>query len=659
MRARTPILLLSLLVALGGALAVGFVGGRRLPHGLLDRIRGRVRGDATDGLQSPWRPMAPAPFQVFEAATTSMNGLVYVFGGFKDVQVHASAAVWVFDPATGAWQRKGDMPHAWTHANPAPLDGAIWFAGGFVGDSPGPATADVWRYDPGADRWTPGPPLPGKRGGGALAAVNGALHYFGGYMEDRETTSGDHWVLVPGGPDSLRWKPAAPLPMPRGHLAGIALGGMIYALGGCIGHDPYPRDVAFVHRYDPAQDRWVARAPMPLPRSHFEPGTFVRNGRIVIVGGRSRPRGEEAVNLVSEYDPAADRWTALPPLPETRHSPVAAAVPGGMIAGVGGTHTSNPDTPVFYRFSDSASWVPGDSLPAPLGEVSGGVIGDRLYLVGQGSQWTLALDLRSGRWEEATRHAVRPATGHHHGAEVWRGRLYLFGGLGRGQGTVQIYDPALDAWRLGPAMPFAAGSSATALIGNQVYVAGGIVDDTTTRMAARFDLEREVWSPIAPMPLARNHAAAGTDGARLFVFGGRGPGSGDANMPANGFAEAQIYDPATDRWTASDGRPGSPAPLPQARGGMGKAAYSNGEFWVFGGETLDGAGAGPEGTYARVDVYDPRTDRWRAAPRMPTPRHGIFPLAADGRIYLLGGGVHSGQSASTVAEILRSPRSPR
>ena len=656
MRARTPILLVSLLVVLGGALGVGFVAGRRLPHGLLDRLKG---GAPATGVGSPWKAMAPAPFQVFESATTTVNGLLYVFGGFKDVQAHASAEVWRFDPATGAWTRRGDMPHPWTHANAVYLNGQVWFVGGFLGDSPGPATADVWRYDPAADRWTPGPPLPAKRGGGGLAAVGGALHYFGGYLEDRETTSGDHWVLVPGGPDSLRWKPAAPLPMPRGHVAAIALDGMIYAIGGCFGHDPYPRDVAYVHRYDPALDRWTERAPLPLPRSHFEPGTFIRNGRIVIVGGRSRPRGEEAVNLVTEYDPVADRWTALPSLPETRHSPVAAAIPGGMIAGVGGTRTSDPNTRGFYRFSDSIPWVPVDPLPLPLGEVSGGIIGDRLYLVGQGAKWTLALDLRSGRWEEPARHAVRPAIGHHQGAEVWNGRLYLFGGLGYGQGVVQIYDPATESWRLGPAMPFPAGSSATALIGSQVYLAGGIVGDSTTRLAARFDLEREVWTPIAPMPRARNHAAAGTDGTRLFVFGGRGPGSGDSNVVANGFADVQIYDPATDRWTASGDGPGAPAPLPQARGGTGKAVYQDGEFWIFGGETRDGPGAGREGTYARVDVYDPRANRWRAAPPMPTPRHGIFPLAGDGRIYVLGGGGHSGQSASTAAEILLPPRSPR
>ena len=64
-----------------------------------------------------------------------------------------------------------------------------------------------------------------------------------------------------------------------------------------------------------------------------------------------------------------------------------------------------------------------------MGEVAGGVIDGSLYLVGQGSDRTLRHDLASGTWDASG--GVRPATGHHHAAEVWDRRLWLFGGLGR------------------------------------------------------------------------------------------------------------------------------------------------------------------------------------------------------------------------------------
>jgi N-acetylneuraminic acid mutarotase len=657
MRVRTILLSTALLAALGLALGVGFLAGRRLPKGLVERLRVRLGLASSADLRSPWATMPPAPFQVFESGVGTIADRMFVFGGFESAQLKAGSAVWVFDAGRNTWERRKDMPAAWTHSPPALLDGRFWFAGGFVGDNPGPTTPNVWRYDPDADAWTPGPPLPASRGGGALVELNGRLHYFGGYLPDRNTGSPDHWVLSPRTSDSATWVSAAGLPVPRGHMAGISVSGALYAIGGSVGHDPFPVDVALVHRYDPALDRWTEVASLPLPRSHFEPATFVRHGRVVIIGGRERPDGRETVADVTEYDPATNRWRALAPLPEPRLAPVGTWVGNRMIVGLGGRVTSNPDSPVFWDHRDDVIWEPGDSLPEALGEVAGGIIGDRLYLVGQGRKSTLALDLATGRWLPPGSRSNRPVLGNHHAAEVWNGRLFLFGGLGTGAGEVQVYDPAVDAWRLAPPMPFAAGSSASALIGSRMYVAGGIVGDTTTRLAARFDPEREVWTAIAPMPKARNHSAAATDGTRLFVFGGRGPGSGDANVVADGFADVQIYDPATDGWIASGDGPAAPAPLPQARGGMGKAVFVGGEFWVFGGETEHGPGAGPHGTYARVDIYDPRANTWRAGPPMPTPRHGIFPLLSGDRVYILGGGTAAGSSRSAVSEILQLPRS--
>lgn len=299
------------------------------------------------------------------------------------------------------------------------------------------------------------------------------------------------------------------------------------------------------------------------------------------------------------------------------------------------------------------SWSSAPPVPVALGEVAGGLIAGKVYLVGEGSTATFAYDTTTGTWTSSGL-ATRPFPGNHHAAEVIGGQLYLFGGLGDGsEGMVQIYDPATNQWTEGAPMPFAAGSSSSAVIGNQVYVAGGIVGpSTTTTQAARYDPATDTWEAISPMPQGRNHAAAESDGSKLFVFGGRGPGSGDGNVVANGFDTVQVYDPATDSW-ASSLNPGSTLePLPQARGGMGTAVFVNDEFWVMGGETTDGPGATADHVYDRVDVYDPTANTWRAGPAMPTARHGIFPVLVGTRIHLAGGGEESGHSSSTAHEVL-------
>lgn len=643
---------LSGLAALALAAGAGFAAGRLYPFESLRRVlESRPNYFA-------WRIGAPSPLARYESAVALVGGKMYVFGGFYTAKIDASSRVDVYDPAANTWSRRGDMPKPFTHANAVLVGGTVWFAGGFVGKSPGPATAEVWRYDPTLDRWASGPSLPEPRAGGALTLLDSALHYVSGYLPDRYNGSSDHWVLrLSDTGKSSPWTRAAPLPVPRGHISGAALQGRLYIIGGAIHHDPFPLDVALVHRYDPATDRWTEVASLPFPLSHTEPGTFVHDGRIIVVGGRSRPTRHDTMRSVLEYSPEDDRWRALPPLPAGRFAPFARVVGNELIVGTGASGASRPEAGPLWMGNWAGRWQLGDSMPVPLGEVAGGVIGNQLYLIGQGDQATLALDLGSGLWTHADRHPARISPADHAAAEVVNDKLYLLGGIGRLNGTVvQIFDPLTNSWSLGPSIPFPTGSPASAVIGGAIYLAGGISGDTTTRQAVRFDPISGVWTRIAPMPRARNHAAAGTDGRLLYIFGGRGPGSGNSNMVANGFNDVQIYDPATDSWTASGQGPSSPLPLPQGRGGMGKAVFHGGEFYVMGGETKDGAGATRKHVYTRVDIYDPRANHWRTGPALPTGRHGIFPLVVDGAIYVAGGGIKSGLSRTALLEILRLPR---
>ena len=300
------------------------------------------------------------------------------------------------------------------------------------------------------------------------------------------------------------------------------------------------------------------------------------------------------------------------------------------------------------------TWETGVSAPVALGEVAGGVINGVIYLLGEGSSQTFAYDVASNTWASGL--APRPHVGDHHAAEVVDGKLYLFGGFNGGSsGKVQIYDPSSDMWSLGAPMPFAAGSGSSALIGGKVYVAGGIVNfqpgvgGQTTTQAAVYDPASNTWSAIAPMPRGANHAASATDGSKFYVFGGR-DGAGGV---LDGFDAVQVYDPLTNSWSTSDAVGSALQPLPQARGGTGKAVFANGEFYVIGGETLTGAGATPDDVYDRVDVYNPATNAWRLAQPMPTARHGIFPLLHDNRIYVATGGTRAGNSQSTLLEILK------
>jgi hypothetical protein len=58
------------------------------------------------------------------------------------------------------------------------------------------------------------------------------------------------------------------------------------------------------------------------------------------------------------------------------------------------------------------------------------------------------------------------------------------------------------------------------------------------------------------------------------------------------------------------------------------------------------------GTIAEVELYDPRTRRWRQLPDMPTPRHGLGAVSRAGRVYVLEGGDRPGFAFTTTVEAL-------
>ncbi len=294
----------------------------------------------------------------------------------------------------------------------------------------------------------------------------------------------------------------------------------------------------------------------------------------------------------------------------------------------------------------SGMWTTGPALPISIGEVSSGAVNGVLYVVGGDTNATMAYDLKAGTWRSDL--AVRPFIGDHHSAEVINNKLYLFGGLNGAEGKVQIYNPATNRWSSGTPMPWAAGSIATAYIAGKVYAAGGIVGTTTVSTAAVYNPSSDTWSSSASMPAARNHTAAGTDGSKMYVFGGRTGG----NTVSIGFNDTQIYNPATKTWQWSGQSGSTLAPLPQPRGGMGKAAFYGNEFYVMGGETTAaGTGAVAGNVYNRVDVYNPTTNKWRLEANLPTARHGIAPFAADSKLWVAGGGVQAAHSNSTVFQV--------
>ena len=296
---------------------------------------GPTTGTAFPGRDVTWREAAKSPVALYEAQGLAAGDFLYVLGGFYNEQPQASLITLAFDPARGRWHNLAPLPEKVTHAGQTLFENKIYLAGGFVGDHPGRPTDHVWIYDVAANSWAVGPALPEKLGGGALVNLGGQLHFFGGTDRKGLTflrDSAEHWVLdVEAG--SRTWVEAAALPNPRNHIAGAALNGKVYAVGGQHLGDEDAGNQRQVDVYDPAEDSWTRVADLPQPLGHISAATFVYAGRLVVVMGTTQERVR--TTEVIAYDPASDSWEQLTNMTKARSSTVAGVIGGKIVLATG------------------------------------------------------------------------------------------------------------------------------------------------------------------------------------------------------------------------------------------------------------------------------------------------------------------------------------
>ncbi len=280
-----------------------------------------------------WQQAAFAPTARTEVAAAVLGGKIYVIGGFSPLRfgnllrLSVSDAVEVYDPGKNRWHLAAPLPKPLHHAAAVSVDGRLFVLGGFT-----PSLTTLWNpvatlleYLPAENRWLARQPMPTPRGALAAAALNGKIFAIGGY--DGQRSLGVVEVYYP---DTDSWQPAAALAVPRDHLAAAEADGQVYAIGGRVNLN-YRRNLGVVEVYDPSAGRWREVKPMPTPRSGI--AAAVLKGMIVVLGGES---GTGTFREAEAYWPKADLWVSLPSMPTARHGLAAAAVGGRLYALLGG-----------------------------------------------------------------------------------------------------------------------------------------------------------------------------------------------------------------------------------------------------------------------------------------------------------------------------------
>ena len=162
---------------------------------------------------------------------------------------------------------------------------------------------------------------------------------------------------------------------------------------------------------------------------------------------------------------------------------------------------------------------------------------------------------------------------------------------------------------------------AAARVGRFVYVVGGFEREGggATASVERYDIARNRWRGVRPMPAALDHPTAVSYRGRVYVHGGNATRGGQSSATGALFR----YDPRRDRW----------ARLPSSR--TPRAAHAAA---VLGGKLYVAGGSNASGSLRTLEVYDFARRRWRRGPSFPGPaRNHTTGIAAGGFFYVLAG----------------------
>jgi IPT/TIG domain/RTX calcium-binding nonapeptide repeat (4 copies)/Beta-propeller repeat/Galactose oxidase, central domain/Kelch motif len=204
------------------------------------------------------------------------------------------------------------------------------------------------------------------------------------------------------------------------------------------------------------------------------------------------------------------------------------------------------------------------------------------------------------------------------------GKVLVAGG---GVASVELYDPVTGTFApTGPLAHARRLNTLTALPNGKVLAAGG-GSGLATATAEVYDPAVGTWSATATNLTVprRDHVASSLGDGKVLLVGGQAPAS------SSPLASAELYDPATNSFTATD------PPGIGRFGGATATRLASGAVLVAGG-TVFGA-TGLQSTASSAEVYNPSaTPRWSTAFPLVSGRDGhTATLLRNGKVLVAGG----------------------
>jgi YD repeat-containing protein len=429
-----------------------------------------------------------------------------------------------------------------------------------------------------------------------------------------------------------------------------------------------------------AQDLITRRASMPTARYGLQ--TVVLNGEIWAIGGQTGNSNNNFLNKVEIYNPKTDTWRDGPPM-TTRRSYFGAVVVDGGIYVFGGRNSTSGNALNTVEFFNPATnqWITRTAMPAVRDSHTATYYNGNIYIIGgktgvnTGFQNTVfRYNVAANTWTTNSVAAIRTTRAGHIAVEL-EGKLYIDGGYNHSNVSryidtsefIDLTKPTLISENLGHNRINSI-RAATVSVGNQVYVAGGTVLNTSqfrasVRRFVGFD-ENSYLQTVWSMSGGRSGLGAVALDGNIYLIGGFYDNSNnpydlveciesgqreksplpiqvsdcltvelDGQLYLAGGSQDGVYQEKMYRYNTIDNEWSEALDVPLFVDSRCVIASAYGKLYLFGGYTTEARDTPSK----MIWEYDPQTDIWTPKREMPSFSESRRAIFYEGIIYLVGG----------------------
>jgi serine/threonine protein kinase/N-acetylneuraminic acid mutarotase len=513
---------------------------------------------------------------------------------------------------TPTWEPIADARVARDAVAATQADGTIWVFGGMDADNR--VSGKHEGYDPAIDSWKSGEDLPVPVQHAMAVTWQDTPVVLGGWRTDganAKVATDKVWRVV-----NSRWTELPPRPEPRAAGAAAVVGDKIIVTGGVNAAGDLLNSTEV---FDGTS--WKPGAPIPTPRQML--GATSDGKLLYALGGRN---ATSDLSTVESYDPAADAWTTLPELPG-RRSDFGVASADGRLVVVGGVSQGEVLKSVVALDLASQSWNGLPDLETPRHGMAVAGVGKTIFAIGGANgvgdsgitSSAEALKLAPRKPQPASEWRMLPDAPTERLMTAWAvlgDEIWIAGGLRQGETlpTVQSFNTKTGEWQERPPLPVPLHhATATAYRGEMVII-GGATETLSDASNKVFAFRNGNWEELPPLQHARAAPAAAVVGDKLVVVGGQ-----DQKQLVK---QTEVFD--GNSWTQA-------ADMPTPREHL--AAVSDGVYvYAIGGRNLSS-----DENYSAFERFNPASGSWDILAIMPTPRGSYGAAFIDGRIVAVGG----------------------